>query len=88
MNNILVFGASGQLGQCLKNVVELNHIDNIIFPPEVEADILDTENLEKIFDNYKPTYVVNCAAYTAVDKAEDDVETAHKINVTGAENLA
>jgi len=88
MNNILVFGASGQLGQCLKNVAELNRIDKIVFPPEAEADILNTENLDRLFDGYKPAYVVNCAAYTAVDKAEDDVEKAHEINVIGAENLA
>ncbi|GAA4096965.1 dTDP-4-dehydrorhamnose reductase [Mucilaginibacter panaciglaebae] len=88
MNSIIVFGASGQLGRCIKNVVELNNIDNVIFLPEAEADILDTESLEKIFSKHKPAYVVNCAAYTAVDKAEDDAGTAHKINVTGAENLA
>lgn len=88
MNNIIVFGAAGQLGQCIKNVVELNNIDNVVFLSENEADILDVENLGKIFDKYKPAYAVNCAAYTAVDKAEDDASTAHKINVTGAENLA
>lgn len=88
MNDIIVFGASGQLGQCIKNVVGLNHIDNVIFLSEAEADILDTENLEKIFSKYKPAYAINCAAYTAVDKAEDDTEVAHKVNVTGAENLA
>lgn len=88
MNNIIVFGASGQLGQCIKNVVALNGPDNVVFLPETEADILDTECLEKIFNNYNPAYVINCAAYTAVDKAEDYAEAAYKVNVTGAENLA
>jgi len=88
MQNIIVFGASGQLGQCIKNVVELNNFNNVIFLAEAEADILDTENLEKIFSKYQPAYAINCAAYTAVDKAEDDAQTAYKVNVTGAENLA
>jgi dTDP-4-dehydrorhamnose reductase len=88
MNNIIVFGASGQLGQCIKSIVGLKGPDNVIFLPEAEADILDTNNLERIFGKYKPAYVINCAAYTAVDKAEDDAGTAYKVNVTGAENLA
>lgn len=66
----------------------MNNIDNVVFLSENEADILDVENLGKIFDKYKPAYAVNCAAYTAVDKAEDDAGTAYKINVTGAKNLA
>ena len=88
MQNIVVFGASGQLGQCLKQVAELKQINNIIFPPETEANILDTEAITKVFEQYKPAYVINCAAYTAVDKAEDDIDMARKINRTGAANLA
>lgn len=88
MSNILVFGASGQLGQCLNNVAHLNNEDNVIFLPEDQADILDTAGLQTIFAKYTPEYVINCAAYTAVDKAEDDAERAYQINVTGAENLA
>jgi dTDP-4-dehydrorhamnose reductase len=49
---------------------------------------LDVEGLGKLFDKYKPAYAVNCAAYTAVDKAEDDTELAEKINKTGVENIA
>ncbi|MDB5151193.1 MAG: dTDP-4-dehydrorhamnose reductase [Mucilaginibacter sp.] len=88
MENILVFGASGQLGQCLKKVAALKGITSIIFPPEPEANILDTDLLAKVFEQYKPAYAINCAAYTAVDKAEDDIELARKINKTGAANLA
>lgn len=87
MNNIVVFGASGQLGQCLQTVAALKGIP-IIFPPEAEANILDMVGLDKVFEQYKPAYAINCAAYTAVDKAEDDVELAEKINKTGAGNLA
>ena len=88
MNNILVFGASGQLGQCIKAVTTVNEVNNIIFPDEAEANILDTDALGLLFNKYNPIYVINCAAYTAVDKAEDDKELAYKINVTGAQNLA
>jgi len=88
MKNILVFGASGQLGQCLKKVASLKGMDTVLCLPEDEANILDTDLLTKVFEQYKPAYAINCAAYTAVDKAEDEVELARKINKTGAANLA
>jgi dTDP-4-dehydrorhamnose reductase len=88
MNNIIVFGASGQLGQCLKAVVEANEITSIFFPAETEANILDKAALKALFETYKPTWCINCAAYTAVDKAEDDIATARNINKTGVENIS
>ena len=88
MNSIVVFGASGQLGHCLKKVAEEKGITGIHFPPESEANILDKEAIKSVFEKYKPTYAINCAAYTAVDKAEDEIDLARKINKTGAENLA
>jgi dTDP-4-dehydrorhamnose reductase len=88
MNNIVVFGASGQLGNCLKKVAEEKGIDEIYFPHESEANILDKDAIKAIFEKYKPAYAINCAAYTAVDKAEDELDLARKINKTGAENLA
>jgi dTDP-4-dehydrorhamnose reductase len=88
IKNIIVFGAAGQLGQCLKKVAEEKGINNIHFLPEDEANILDTAAIDKTFSHYKPAYAINCAAYTAVDKAEDELDLARKINKTGAENLA
>ncbi len=88
MTNVVVFGASGQLGQCLKKVVENRGITNVYFPLEGEANILDNDALKHIFEIHKPAYCINCAAYTAVDKAEDDAEMALKINKTGVENIA
>jgi dTDP-4-dehydrorhamnose reductase len=88
MKNIVVFGASGQLGQCIKAVAAEKQITTLVFPPEEDANILNTAGLEKIFAQYKPGWVINCAAYTAVDKAEDEFEIAEKVNKTGAENLA
>ncbi len=86
--NIIVFGASGQLGQCLKYVAAKKNITNISFLPEEKADILNKELLAGIFADEMPAYVINCAAYTAVDKAEDEVDLARKINRDGPANLA
>jgi len=88
MQNIIVFGASGQLGNCLKKVAGERKIDYIHFLPEDEADILRDDLLDIVFEKYKPTFAINCAAYTAVDKAEDEVDLARAINKTGAANLA
>lgn len=88
MNNIIVFGASGQLGQCLKTVAAAKGMDSIYFPAESEANILDKAALKQLFDTYQPTWCINCAAYTAVDKAEDDIDTARNINKTGVENIS
>jgi len=88
MSNTVVFGGSGQLGQCLKVVSSDRGIEDVIFPPEDQSNILDLDALEKVFQQYKPAYCINCAAYTAVDKAEDDIDMARKINKDGAENLA
>jgi dTDP-4-dehydrorhamnose reductase len=88
MNNIVVFGASGQLGQCLKTAAQAEGLTHIYFPAENEADILNKEGLKRVFEAYKPAWCINCAAYTAVDKAEDDQDLARKINKTGPENLS
>ena len=88
MSKIIVFGASGQLGQCLQLVSKQKDITNIVFLPEQEADILDAEALQKVFEQYQPSYCINCAAYTAVDKAEDEPELARKVNKVGPGNLA
>ena len=88
MSNIVIFGASGQLGHCIKAVVEAEGISSVYFPSENEANILDTNALQLVFEKHSPAYCINCAAYTAVDKAEDDAEIAEKVNKTGVENLA
>ena len=88
MNKILVIGAGGQLGQCLKTVATHRNINGVVFPQEGTANILEVEQLNTLFDVEKPAYVINCAAYTAVDKAEDEFDLAKAVNETGAENLA
>lgn len=86
--NILVLGGTGQLGQCLQRVASERNITLITFADEVVGNILDMEVLEKLFTHEKPAFVINCAAYTAVDKAEDEVDLARRINRDGAENIA
>ena len=88
MSTIVVFGASGQLGQCLAHVARERNTPGLVFPPESEANILDVSKLRGVFEQHRPAYAVNCAAYTAVDKAEDDVELARRLNRDGAANLA
>jgi dTDP-4-dehydrorhamnose reductase len=51
-------------------------------------DITNLNNIYHVFEQYKPNYCINAAAYTAVDKAESEPEEAHLINVNGAKNLA
>ena len=88
MAKVLVIGAGGQLGQCIKKIVAQRGIDEVVFPEEGAANILNIEDLSTLFSQEKPAYVINCAAYTAVDKAEDEAEIAKAVNETGARNLA
>lgn len=85
---IIVFGGHGQLGQCIKKAADSREIKGLIYLDEVEGNILDTKLLSDLFTLYQPDYVINCAAYTAVDKAEEDIDLARLINKTGAENIA
>jgi dTDP-4-dehydrorhamnose reductase len=85
---ILVLGGVGQLGQCISKVATERGITSISFVDEFVGNILDMNVLEDLFVQEKPEYVINCAAYTAVDKAEDEVELSRKINRDGAENIA
>ena len=62
MKNILIFGASGQLGSCIKKVSTENGFKNLVFLPENEADILDVEKLKTVFETYRPAFIINCAA--------------------------
>jgi len=88
MGSTLVFGASGQLGQCLAHVARERNTPGLEFLPENQANILDVAGLRAQFARYRPAYCINCAAYTAVDKAEDEVELARKINRDGVANLS
>ncbi|WAC13203.1 dTDP-4-dehydrorhamnose reductase [Dyadobacter pollutisoli] len=85
---IVVLGASGQLGSCLKKVSAERNINDISFPSEEAGNILSSELLDILFSEEKPSFVINCAAYTAVDKAEDEQEICRKVNRDGAQYIA
>lgn len=82
---ILITGANGMLAKAVKNEFENNEL---ICTDVEELDITDLEAVEKYIYNNKPELVINCAAYTAVDKAEEQEELAYKINAVGPKNLA
>jgi dTDP-4-dehydrorhamnose reductase len=88
MGPTLVFGGSGQLGQCLQHVAQERQLTNLVFLPEEQANVLDVDLLTAAFAEHQPAYVINCAAYTAVDKAEDEVDLARRVNRDGVANLA
>lgn len=88
MGTTLVFGGAGQLGQCLARVARERNLTGLIFLSETNGNILDPASLQTLFEQHRPAYVINCAAYTAVDKAEDEIDLARRINRDGVENLA
>lgn len=85
--NILVTGANGQLGNCLRNAAR-ESADTYIFTDVAELDITDAEAVSKAVADTDVKLIVNCAAYTNVEKAEDDTELAEKLNATAVGNLA
>ncbi|WP_316819836.1 dTDP-4-dehydrorhamnose reductase [Pedobacter gandavensis] len=85
---ILVFGGVGQLGTCREKVSEERGLSSLLYLDEIQGNILDLDLLHRLFQKESPQFVINCADYTAVDKAEEDVELCEKINKIGAENLA
>lgn len=85
---VLVTGANGQLGQALRFVSTDYPEMNFVFCGSSELDITNKANCEAVFEKYKPDFCINTAAYTAVDKAESELERARLINVIGAENIA
>ena len=85
---VLVTGANGQLGQALQFVAGDYPEIKFYFYGSADLDITRTETIKAAFDEIKPDFCVNAAAYTAVDKAENEGENAYLVNVFGAKNLA
>ncbi|MDE6543951.1 MAG: dTDP-4-dehydrorhamnose reductase [Muribaculaceae bacterium] len=85
--NILVTGTNGQLGSCIRDVAA-GSTDNYIFTDVAELDITDREAVKRMVKDNDVEVVINCAAYTNVDKAEDDVEFATILNADAVANLA
>ena len=77
------------MASCIKDLAP-NHKDfNFIYTDYLELDICDLDQLSSFFKSHSELhYCINCAAYTAVDKAEEDIDQAYNINALGARNLA
>ena len=86
---ILITGANGQLGQCFQQLAqEQPQVGPFIFASSAELDISNAKAVRLFFEKNNITWCINCAAYTAVDKAETEPEKARKINVTATRLLA
>ncbi|TVU70814.1 dTDP-4-dehydrorhamnose reductase [Pseudoalteromonas distincta] len=83
---ILVTGKNGQLGSELQKTCPSN-VELICFGSK-ELDISNAEQVNELLITHSPDIVINAAAYTAVDKAETDTDTAYAVNEQGAANLA
>ncbi|MDR0603403.1 MAG: dTDP-4-dehydrorhamnose reductase [Bacteroidales bacterium] len=81
----LITGANGQLGSTLKEILPK---DQAMFAERSDLDVVDKVAVQNLVSQYRFDFIINCAAYTAVDRAEDEPEKAYSANVTGAQNLA
>ncbi len=87
MAKVLVTGAKGMLGQDLCPILEDNGYE--VFETDINnLDITNSQMIDEVFEAEKPEIVIHCAAYTNVDKAEEDLTTAKLINFKGTENIA
>lgn len=85
-HKVLITGADGQLGYELQRTVTNGY--ECLTTDKDTLDITDLEDVKQFVNLHKPSVIINSAAYTAVDKAEEEAELAIAINTTGAENLA
>lgn len=86
--SVLVTGANGQLGNELRVVAADYPTHHFIFTSRKELAVDDADAVKRFFAEQQIDYCINCAAYTAVDKAESDPEAAYRINETAAACLA
>ena len=85
--NVLVTGASGQLGSEIASISSLFPKINFFFANSKLIDICNFNELESYVNQNNIDAIINCAAYTQVDKAEDEIELAEKVNTFGVANL-
>ncbi|WP_341215807.1 dTDP-4-dehydrorhamnose reductase [uncultured Wocania sp.] len=89
MIKVLVTGANGQLGHCIKDIQKKYSHISFVFTDYKNLDICDEKAVSHFFQENEPFhYCINCAAYTAVDKAEEEKEKAYNINAFGPKHLA
>ena len=85
---ILVTGANGQLGKELQVLAEFYDNYSFLFATKEDLPIQDEAQVQLYFTKHRPTFCINCAAYTNVDGAETEPDKAFSANVTGPRNLA
>ena len=86
-SNILVLGAGGQLGQELRAVAE-GSVPHYFFMSRSELDVTDQLAVKLFVQKHRIDTIINCSAYTAVDRAEDEAEEADRINHQAVAGLA
>ena len=87
MTTIIVTGSSGQLGNELRERSSRHSGYDFIFTDVGDLDITDAKATSAFIGEHSPSWIINCAAYTAVDRAEDEEELATRINGAGVENI-
>lgn len=85
---VLVTGSNGQLGNEIKFLATLFDGITFTFSNSTSLDITQKEQVSDVFKDANFDYCINCASYTAVDKAEKEKEQSYKVNVEGVNNLA
>jgi dTDP-4-dehydrorhamnose reductase len=88
MSKILIIGSKGQLGNEFQELAKEYPFFQFSFYDVAEMDIVNKELVNSGIKELQPQYLINCAAYTAVDKAETDKELAYAINSHAVQNLA
>lgn len=88
MKRILVTGAGGQLGMALRQIIESREDLHGLFTDYQQIDITNSESVEQAVSVFKPDYIINAAAYTAVDKAESEPQICRTLNATALSHLA
>ena len=83
----LILGANGQLGKQFAKDLTIGN-KTVIAPDEKDCDITSVDTLSRFIDSVKPTVIINCAAYNAVDLAEQQTDTAYLINTTAVNTIA
>lgn len=84
---VLVTGANGQLGYDVVKRLKKNNIE-CLETDKNNLDITKKKQVKEIITKFKPNVVIHCAAYTSVDRAEDEKEICFKVNVLGTKNVA
>lgn len=88
LKKIIVSGASGQLGMEIQEVSSKYKNLDFYFFDSKSWDITDEKKTKSIFNEFKPDFFINCAAYTAVDKAETEIDKCYEINATALNHLS